>query len=133
LKAAVTSGVLSMMSNTGQSCNAPSRMLVPEKLYDEAVQIAKTVAQKPVVGDPKAEGVTMGPVANKAQFDKIQRLIEKGIAEGAEIVVGGPGRPEGLSKGYFVRPTIFAKANNSMTIAREEIFGPVLVMIPYKD
>ncbi len=133
LKAAVTSGVLSMMSNTGQSCNAPSRMLVPQRLYDEAVQLAKAVAQKPVVGDPKAEGVTMGPVANKTQFDKIQRLIEQGIAEGATVVAGGPGRPEGLSKGYFVRPTIFANANNSMTIARDEIFGPVLVMIPYKD
>jgi aldehyde dehydrogenase (NAD+) len=133
LKTAVTSGVLSMMSNSGQSCNAPSRMLVPHKLYEEAVHIAKSVAQKPVVGDPKAEGVTMGPVANKTQFDKIQRLIEQGIAEGATLVTGGPGRPEGLSKGYFVRPTIFANANNSMTIAREEIFGPVLVMIPYED
>jgi aldehyde dehydrogenase (NAD+) len=133
LQAAVASGVLSMMSNTGQSCNAPSRMLVPQALYEHAVQIAKRVAQKPVVGDPKADGVTMGPVANKAQFDKIQRLIEQGIAEGATLVAGGLGRPEGLSRGYFVRPTIFANANNSMTIAREEIFGPVLVMIPYKD
>jgi aldehyde dehydrogenase (NAD+) len=133
LEAAVKTGVLSMMSNTGQSCNAPSRMLVPEKLYDKALQIAKEVAQKPVVGDPKTEGVTMGPVASKAQFDKIQRLLEKGISEGATVVVGGPGRPEGLQKGYFVRPTVFANVNNSMTIAREEIFGPVLTIIPYKD
>ena len=133
LEAAVKTGVLSMMSNTGQSCNAPSRMLVPEKLYDKALQVAKEVAQKPVVGDPKTEGVTMGPVASQAQFDKIQRLIEKGIAEGATVVVGGPGRPEGLQKGYFVRPTVFANVNNSMTIAREEIFGPVLTIIPYKD
>lgn len=133
LDAAVKRSVLSMMSNSGQSCNAPSRMLVPEKLYDEAVKIAKSVAEKPVVGDPKADDVTMGPVANKAQFEKIQRLIEKGIEEGATVVTGGPGRPEGLTKGYFVRPTIFANANNSMTIARDEIFGPVLVMIPYKD
>lgn len=133
LTAAIQRSVLSMMSNTGQSCNAPSRMLVPEKLYDEAVRIAKNVAEKPVVGDPKANNVTMGPVANKAQFEKIQRLIEKGIEEGATVVAGGAGRPDGLSKGYFVKPTIFANANNSMTIAREEIFGPVLVMIPYKD
>ena len=133
LHTAVKRGVLSMMSNTGQSCNAPSRMLVPEKLYDQAVQIAKEIAAKPVVGDPKSDGVTMGPVANKAQFEKIQRLIETGIAEGATLVAGGPGRPEGIAKGYFVRPTVFANVNNSMTIAREEIFGPVLTMIPYKD
>ncbi len=133
LHTAVKRGVLSMMSNTGQSCNAPSRMLVPEKLYDQAVQIAKEIAAKPVVGDPKSDGVTMGPVANKSQFEKIQRLIEAGIAEGATLVAGGPGRPEGIAKGYFVRPTVFANVNNSMTIAREEIFGPVLTMIPYKD
>jgi aldehyde dehydrogenase (NAD+) len=133
LNAAVTHGVLSMMSNTGQSCNAPSRMLVPEKLYDQAVQIAKAAAQKPVVGDPKAEGVTMGPLANRNQFEKVQSLIKKGIEEGATVVAGGPGRPDGIEKGYFVKPTIFANVNNNMTIAREEIFGPVLVMIPYKD
>ncbi len=133
LHTAVKRGVLSMMSNTGQSCNAPSRMLVPEKLYDQAVQIAKEIAAKPVVGDPKSDGVTMGPVANKAQFEKIQHLIETGIAEGATLVAGGPRRPEGIAKGYFVRPTVFANVNNSMTIAREEIFGPVLTMIPYKD
>jgi aldehyde dehydrogenase (NAD+) len=133
LEAAVKTGVLSMMSNTGQSCNAPSRMLVPEKLYDRALQLAKAFAQKPVVGDPKAEGVTMGPVASKAQFEKIQRLIDTGISEGATVVVGGLGRPEGLQKGYFVRPTVFANVNNSMRIAREEIFGPVLTIIPYKD
>jgi aldehyde dehydrogenase (NAD+) len=132
LNAAVKSGVLSMMSNTGQSCNAPSRMLVPAKLYDEAVKIAKAVAEKPVVGDPKKEGVTMGPVANKTQFEKIQRLLQKGIEEGATVVVGGPGLPQGVDKGYFVKPTVFANVNNTMTIAREEIFGPVLVMIPYQ-
>lgn len=133
LNAAVKKGVLSMMSNTGQSCNAPSRMLVPETLYEQAVETAKSVVSKVVVGDPKADGVTMGPLANKAQFEKVQRLIQKGIEEGATLVAGGPGRPEGLDKGYFVRPTIFANVNNSMTIAREEIFGPVLVMIPYRD
>ncbi len=133
LNAAVKTGVLSMMSNTGQSCNAPSRMLVPAKLYDEAVKIAKAVAEKPVVGDPKADGVTMGPVSNKTQFEKIQRLLQKGVEEGATVVIGGPGRPNGLDKGYFVKPTVFANVNNTMTIAREEIFGPVLVMIPYRD
>jgi aldehyde dehydrogenase (NAD+) len=133
LNAAIKSGVLSMMSNTGQSCNAPSRMLVPQKLYDEAVKIAKAVAEKPVVGDPKAEGTTMGPLANKNQFEKVQALIQKGIEEGATVVAGGPGRPDGLTKGYFVKPTVFANVTNDMTIAREEIFGPVLVMIPYKD
>jgi aldehyde dehydrogenase (NAD+) len=132
LNAAVKAGVLSMMSNTGQSCNAPSRMLIPARLYDEAVKIAKSVAERPVVGDPKGDGVTMGPVANKTQFDKIQRLLEKGLQEGATAVIGGPGRPANLSKGYFVKPTVFANVNNQMTIAREEIFGPVLVMIPYK-
>ncbi|HEX2492168.1 MAG TPA: aldehyde dehydrogenase family protein [Steroidobacter sp.] len=133
LNAAVKSGVLSMMSNTGQSCNAPSRMLIPAKLYKEAVNIAKAIAGTPVVGDPKAEGVTMGPVANKAQFEKIQRLLEKGLEEGAALAVGGPGRPPGLERGYFVKPTVFTNVRNDMTIAREEIFGPVLVMIPYED
>lgn len=133
LNAAVKNGVLSMMSNTGQSCNAPSRMLIPARLYDQAVAIAKSVAAKPVVGDPKAEGTTMGPVANRTQFEKIQGLLQKGLAEGATAVIGGPGRPEGLDKGYFIKPTVFANVNNSMTIAREEIFGPVLVMIPYQD
>jgi len=132
LNAAVKSGVLSMMSNTGQSCNAPSRMLVPKKLYEEAVNIAKTVAAKPVVGDPKKDGVTMGPVANRNQFEKIQRLLQTGIDEGATVVAGGPGRPDGIDKGYFIKPTVFANVTNDMTIAREEIFGPVLVMIPYE-
>jgi aldehyde dehydrogenase (NAD+) len=133
LNAAVSSGVMNMMSNTGQSCNAPSRMLVPAKLYDEAVKIAKATAERSVVGDPKADGVTMGPVSNRTQFEKIQKLLQKGIEEGAKVVVGGPGRPAGLDKGYFVRPTVFANVNNDMTIAREEIFGPVLVMIPYQS
>ncbi|HMN44009.1 MAG TPA: aldehyde dehydrogenase family protein [Povalibacter sp.] len=132
LNAAVKTGVISMMSNTGQSCNAPSRMLVPAKLYDEAVQIAKAVAEKSRVGDPKAEGITMGPVSNRTQFEKIQGLLKKGIEEGATVVIGGPGRPDGLDKGYFIKPTVFANVNNGMTIAREEIFGPVLCMIPYQ-
>lgn len=133
LNAAIKSGVLSMMSNTGQSCNAPSRMLIPRRLYDQALTIAKSVAAQPVVGDPQADAVTMGPVANKNQFEKIQALLKKGIEEGATVIVGGPGRPQGLEKGYFVKPTIFANVHNDMSIAREEIFGPVLVMIPYED
>jgi aldehyde dehydrogenase (NAD+) len=133
LTAAIRNGVMPMLINSGQSCNAPSRMLVPAPLYDEAVRIAKSVAERSVVGDPKASGTTMGPVASKAQFDKIQGLIQRGIDEGARVVTGGLGRPDELTRGYFVRPTIFADVTNAMTIAREEIFGPVLVMIPYRD
>src|SRR5690606_33275196 len=133
LEAAVKRGVLSMMSNTGQSCNAPSRMPVPRERYAKAVKIAKSIAAKPVVGHRKSPDVTIAPVSREAQFNKVQRLIQKGIEEGATLVAGGPGRPEGLTKGYFVRPTIFADVHNEMTIAREEIFGPVLVMIPYEN
>lgn len=132
LEKAVTGGVMHMFNNTGQSCNAPSRMLVPAAKLAEAEQIAAKVAEQVVVGDPAAEGTTMGPVVSDVQFNKIQGLIEKGIEEGAKVVVGGPGRPEGIDKGYFVRPTVFSEANNDMTIAREEIFGPVLTMIPYE-
>jgi len=132
LEAAVTRGVLHMYNNTGQSCNAPSRMLVPRAKLADAEAIAAKVTESMVkVGDPAAEGTTMGPVVSEVQFNKIQGLIEKGIAEGAKVVVGGPGRPEGLDKGYYIRPTVFSEVNNDMTIAREEIFGPVLVMIPY--
>ena len=129
---AVTSGVIAMMMNTGQSCNAPSRMLVPAARYDEAVKIAKAVAEKVVVGDPRSDKTTMGPLANKGQFEKVNRLIARGIEEGATVVTGGTGRPDGLKKGYYARPTIFANVKSEMTIAREEIFGPVLVMIPYE-
>jgi len=131
LEQAVTRGVLHMYNNTGQSCNAPSRMLVPRARLAEAEAIAAKVTAKVVVGDPAQESTTMGPVVSELQFNKIQGLIEKGIAEGAKLVCGGPGRPEGISKGYFVRPTVFSEVNNEMTIAREEIFGPVLAMIPY--
>ena len=133
LKKAVAGGVMGMMSNTGQSCNAPSRMLVEKSAYDEAVEIAKAAVGSVVVGDPSDEKTTMGPLSSQAQFDKVQGLITKGTEEGARLVIGGPGRPEGLSKGYYARPTIFAGVNNAMTIAREEIFGPVLVMIPFED
>jgi len=131
LQAAVTRGVMHMYNNTGQSCNAPSRMLVPAAKLTEAEAIAAKVTESVVVGDPTAESTTMGPVVSEVQFNKIQALIEKGIKEGAKLVTGGPGRPKGLDKGYFIRPTVFSQANNEMTIAREEIFGPVLTMIPY--
>lgn len=130
---AVTGGVQSMMTNSGQSCNAPSRMLVPASRHDEAVAIAKAAAANVNVGDPKLKDSTIGPVVSKVQFDKIQALIKAGIAEGATLVCGGPGLPEGLTQGYFVKPTIFANVRNDMTIAREEIFGPVMCMLPYKD
>ena len=133
LEAAVACGVMNMYHNTGQSCNAPSRMLVPASKLADAEAIAAKVSESVVVGDPAAEGTTMGPVVSEAQYNKIQGLLEKGVAEGAKVVVGGPGRPEGLEKGYFIRPTVFSQANNEMTIAREEIFGPVLTMIPYED
>ena len=131
LEKAVTSGVMHMYQNTGQSCNAPSRMLVPRARLAEAEAIAAKVTEAVKVGDPSADGTTMGPVVSEVQFNKIQGLIEAGIKEGAKLVTGGPGRPEGIEKGYFVRPTVFSEANNEMTIAREEIFGPVLTMIPY--
>ncbi len=131
LEAAVTRGLLHMYTNTGQSCNAPSRMLVPRDKLADAEAIAAKVSAGVVVGDPKAEGTTMGPVVSEVQFNKIQGLLEKGVEEGAKVVCGGPGRPEGLDKGYFIQPTVFSEANNEMTIAREEIFGPVLTMIPY--
>jgi aldehyde dehydrogenase (NAD+) len=130
---AVAGSVIGMMSNSGQSCNAPSRMLVPAKRQAEAVAIAKAAAESIKVGDPTAEGINMGPVVSDVQFNKIQGLIQKGIEEGATLVTGGTGRPEGLNKGYYVRPTIFSDVTNDMTIAREEIFGPVLTILPYKD
>jgi aldehyde dehydrogenase (NAD+) len=133
LKAAVTDGVISVMINSGQTCVAPTRMLVPHRMYDEAVAIAAAVAASLKVGDPAHDDSKVGSVANRAQFEKVQHMIGIGIAEGAQVVAGGVGRPEGLDKGYFVRPTIFANVTNDATIAREEIFGPVLAMIPYDD
>ncbi len=128
---AVKRGVLHMMNNTGQSCNAPSRMLVAREIYDQAVEIARETAEKVTVGPASASGRHIGPVVSQAQYDKIQGLIQKGIDEGARLVAGGPGRPENLNRGYFVRPTVFADVTNDMTIAQEEIFGPVLSMIPF--
>ncbi|MDG1472189.1 MAG: aldehyde dehydrogenase family protein [Ascidiaceihabitans sp.] len=128
---AVKRGVLHMMNNTGQSCNAPSRMLVQRGVYDKAVEEAGAVAASVTVGPASEEGRHIGPVVNEVQWNKIQALIEKGIDEGAKLVAGGPGRPEGLNRGFYVRPTVFADVNNQMTIAREEIFGPVLSIIPF--
>jgi aldehyde dehydrogenase (NAD+) len=130
---AVTGGVQAMFMNSGQSCNAPSRMLVPRARHDEAAAIAKAAASATNVGDPSLKDSTIGPVVSKVQFDKIQALIQKGIDEGATLVCGGTGLPDGLAKGYFVKPTVFANVNNSMAIAREEIFGPVLCILPYAD
>ncbi|MDA9637031.1 aldehyde dehydrogenase family protein [SAR86 cluster bacterium] len=130
---AVARGTKHMFNNTGQSCNAPSRMLVPASRQDEAKAAAKKVADELIVGNPASEETVMGPVVSDLQFNKIQGLIEKGIEEGAEVVVGGLGKPEGLNQGYFVKPTVFANVSNNMTIAREEIFGPVLCILPYKD
>ncbi|MBA2933797.1 aldehyde dehydrogenase family protein [Sphingomonas sp. CGMCC 1.13654] len=132
IAAAVTAGVKSVAHNSGQSCNAPTRMLVPASKMAEAIVAARAAAEGIMVGDPKA-GVEVGPVVSKVQFDKIQGLIEKGMAEGATLVAGGPGRPDGIDKGYFVRPTVFADVKNDMTIAREEIFGPVLSILGYAD
>ena len=129
---AVRQGIEAMMVNSGQSCNAPSRMLVPAARMEEAVDIARETIPKQRVGAP-AEDVVLGPVVSDVQWERIQTLIEKGIAEGAKLVAGGPGRPEGLNRGYYVRPTVFADVTNDMAIAREEIFGPVLVMIGYDD
>ena len=130
---AVTGGTAHCFQNSGQSCNAPTRMLVPQERMDEATSIAKSVADKTRPGDPKAADTTIGPVVNRTQWEKIQSLIKKGIDEGATPAAGGLGRPSNLNKGYFVRPTVFANVTNVMTIAREEIFGPVLSIIGYKD
>ena len=130
---AVSGGVAGCFGNSGQSCNAPTRMLVPQSRMEEAINAAKAAAAKSVVGDPSAESTRMGPVVSEIQFNKIQTLIQKGIDEGADLIAGGPARPEGLEEGYFVRPTIFANVSNDMTIAREEIFGPVLSIIGYQD
>ncbi|MCS6986761.1 MAG: aldehyde dehydrogenase family protein [Sphingomonadaceae bacterium] len=130
LAKAVAGGVQAMMLNSGQSCNAPSRMFVPRPRLEEAKAIAKSTAEGMSVGDPKGNH-RLGPVVSKTQFDRIQGYIAKGIEEGATLVTGGLGRPEGLEVGYYVRPTVFADVRNDMTIAREEIFGPVLCMLAY--
>ena len=128
---AVAAGVNAVMSNTGQSCDAPTRMLVPRNRQAEALKVAKEVAEAIKVGDPRDETTVMGPLVSKMQFDKVQKLIQAGIDEGATLVTGGVGRPADLNRGWFVRPTVFGDVNNAMTISKEEIFGPVLAIQPY--
>jgi len=122
-----------LMNNTGQSCNALSRMLVPKAKYEEAVQIAKQVAEGTKVGRSGDPNANIGPVVSQTQWDRVQGYLKKGVEEGARVVTGGPGKPDGLSDGYYVKPTVFADVNNKMTIAQEEIFGPVLSLIPYSS
>ncbi|MGE3304209.1 MAG: aldehyde dehydrogenase family protein [Hyphomonadaceae bacterium] len=134
LSKAVSSGMLQMVINSGQSCNAPSRMLVPRAKHDEAAEIAAATARAIKVMAPEtADAGAIGPLANANQFQKVQTLIQKGMDEGARLMAGGVGRPEGFNRGYYIRPTVFADVRNDMTIAREEIFGPVLSILPYED
>ena len=133
LQKAVAGGVSACFTNSGQSCNAPTRMFVQASQHDQAVAIAKAAAEKVKVGDPAAKDTVIGPVVSEAQYNKIQKLIEAGIKEGATLVTGGLGRPEGLNRGYYVRPTVFANVKPEMTISREEIFGPVLSILPYEN
>ena len=132
LEDAVTRGLAHCFENTGQSCNAPTRMLVERLVYDKAVDIAAKYTSTVKVGQPAEDGDHIGPLSSDIQFDKVQGMIDAGIKEGARLVAGGLGRPEGFNRGYFVRPTVFADVNNDMRIAREEIFGPVLAMIPFE-
>jgi aldehyde dehydrogenase (NAD+) len=133
LEAAVTRGVHHCFNNSGQSCNAPTRMLIEQSVYDKAVEIAAKVAVQIKLGDPMQKGAHLGPVVSKAHYDKIQSLIQIGIDEGAQPVAGGTGRADGFDRGYYVKPTIFAAVHNKMRIAQEEVFGPVLVLIPFAD
>jgi aldehyde dehydrogenase (NAD+) len=133
LETAVRGGVQSVFTNSGQSCNAPTRMLVSKGRHDQAVAVAKAVADAIRCGDAMADGTMMGPLANKNQFEKVTRLIQKGVDEGATLAAGGLGRPNDLTRGYFVKPTVFGNVRNDMTIAREEIFGPVLSILPYDN
>jgi aldehyde dehydrogenase (NAD+) len=133
LDQAVTAGVAACFINSGQSCDAATRMLVPAALHDRAAAIAKSAADMYKLGAPDTPGADMGPVVNAMQYSKIQNLIETGMAEGAQLVAGGPGHPAGLEQGYYVKPTVFANVTPEMVIAREEIFGPVLAIMPYRD
>ena len=133
LEAAVERGVRHCFNNSGQSCNAPTRMLVEASVYERVALIAAKVAATVTLGDPMQPGPHLGPVVSKVQFDKIQHLIQVGIDEGARVVAGGVGKPSGFERGYYVKPTIFADVTNQMTIAREEVFGPVLCLIPFAD
>lgn len=130
---AVSAGVQACYLNSGQTCSAPTRMLVPRSRQDEAAEIAKQTAERLHFGDPTGQAATHGPIVHSAQWEKVKDLIGKGVEEGATLVTGGAGRPDGVDKGYFVKPTVFANVSNDMSIAREEIFGPVLSIIPYED
>jgi len=133
IESAVAAGAASCFNNTGQSCNAPTRMLVPAKYHDRAVQAAIEVAENKQPGDPNLKTTNIGPLSNKAQFTKVQNMIQQAIDEGTELAVGGVGKPEGLNLGYFVKPTVFTNVSNDMMIAREEVFGPVLSILPYEN
>jgi len=133
LEKAIKMGMTQCFFNTGQSCSAPTRMLVPENLHDQALAIAKTAAENMITGNPDSEDTFLGPISNKNQYEKVQELIAAGIDEGAELACGGCGRPDGLEKGFFVKPTVFGNVSNNMRIAQEEIFGPVICLIPYKS
>jgi len=133
LEKAVEMGIKQCFFNTGQSCSSPTRMLIPENLIKEATEYACNATQKMKTGDPNNEETFLGPISNKTQFEKVQALIQKGIDEGAELALGGVDRPDGLDKGFYVKPTIFTNVKNEMQIAQEEIFGPVICLIPYKD
>src|ERR1700683_1803890 len=133
LERAVKASVLHVLQNYGQSCKEPTRMLVAAAALAAVEAIAKRVAEEVIVGDPKSADTAVGPVVSKIQFERVENYIAKGIAEGDKVVTGGEGRPQGLKKGYFVRPTIFSNVRNDMVIAREEIFGPVLCILPYES
>ena len=133
LEKAVAAGANHCFLNTGQSCNAPTRMLVHSSQYDEAVEIAKNVADSIVVGKPTDDGVRIGPISNRTQYEKVKRLIDIGVEEGATLVCGGTDLPVGFNSGFFIKPTIFSNVTNDMTIAKEEIFGPVLCMLAYES
>jgi aldehyde dehydrogenase (NAD+) len=133
LAAFVPAGVQACFMNSGQACAAPTRMLVPQHLHDEVVRLARASADATITGDPLKDGVKVGPLVSRAQFERVQGYIARGIDEGATLIAGGPGKPEGLATGHYARPTIFANVRPGMTIAREEIFGPVLVILPYRD
>ncbi|RWP56680.1 MAG: aldehyde dehydrogenase family protein [Mesorhizobium sp.] len=131
--AAAARGARGCFSNTGQSCDAPTRMLVHRSSYETAIEAARLVAQEVQPGDPALEGGHIGPLSSRAQFDRVQAFVENAISEGARLIAGGPGRPEQFKSGYFVRPTVFADVTNDMQVAREEVFGPVLVIMPFDD
>ena len=133
LEKAVSMGMKQCFFNTGQSCSSPTRMLIPEAMLDDATKFAVASAESMTIGDPQNEEIFLGPISNKTQYEKVQSLIKEGIAEGATLACGGTGRPNGLEKGFYVKPTVFTNVNNRMTIAREEIFGPVICLIPYKN